>query len=237
MFLSDRPCKGVILTAAALSFKLQTVFILPMCIPLLLWKMVKPSHLLLFVPAFLLMMLPAIALGRPLSDIIGAYIGQTGEYSFRLTLNAGNFYYLLNDWSNHEQLFALGISLAAAMCAAIIASVCLLSKNRNNSVLLMAAFLMALLLPFFLPSMHERYFYLASVLSVVAAFSIDGCAPLPFLVEAGSFWGYYAYLRLQYLFSYKYAPYLFIAAAVYGWCIFVSEMKKLNSSKKLVDKC
>lgn len=237
LFLSDRPWGGVALTAVALSFKLQTVFILPMGLPLLVRKKVKPTQLLIFIPVFLIMMLPAVLFGRSLWDILGVYIGQTAEYSSRLTLNAGNFYYLISDWSNYEGLFMLGLCLAAATCAVAVSLACIAPKASSNSVLLAAAFLISLLLPFFLPAMHERYFYLAAVLSMVVAFSLKDCAPLPFLVEAGSFWGYYAYLRLQYLFSYRYAPYFFLAASLYGWFILAREAKKLKYSKKLVDKC
>ena len=57
------------------------------------------------------------------------------------------------------------------------------------------ATLFAILVPFFLPAMHERYFYLADALSVVAAFYFPRRLwPVPLLVQFASFLSYTPFL-------------------------------------------
>ena len=53
---------------------------------------------------------------------------------------------------------------------------------------------MVQLIPFLLPSMHERYFYLSDILSVISSFASPWLIPVPILVQLGSWSGYHAYL-------------------------------------------
>ena len=51
------------------------------------------------------------------------------------------------------------------------------------------------LVPFFLPAMHERYFYLADVLSVIVAFHLPRRLwPVPVLVQFASAFSYVPFL-------------------------------------------
>ena len=43
-------------------------------------------------------------------------------------------------------------------------------KHLTQAIILTVALVFALAIPFFLPEMHERYFYLADVLSIIYAF-------------------------------------------------------------------
>jgi Gpi18-like mannosyltransferase len=57
------------------------------------------------------------------------------------------------------------------------------------------ATMFVVLAPFFLPSMHERYFYLADVLSVVVAFHHPRRLwPVPLLVQFASAFSYVPFL-------------------------------------------
>jgi hypothetical protein len=47
--------------------------------------------------------------------------------------------------------------------------------------------------------MHERYFYLADIMSLVCAFIAIRLWPAPILVEFGSWSGYHAYLMNRYI--------------------------------------
>lgn len=86
--LEGRPKVSVILLAVAFSFKLQTIFLIPLWCAFWFTGRVKFRHLLLFPVGYLATILPALALGRPLSTILSVYLNQMGEYSSRLTLNA-----------------------------------------------------------------------------------------------------------------------------------------------------
>jgi len=54
---------------------------------------------------------------------------------------------------------------------------------------------LVILVPYFLPAMHERYFFLADVLSVVAAFYVPRRLwPVPLLVQFASAFSYVPFL-------------------------------------------
>ena len=58
--------------------------------------------------------------------------------------------------------------------------------------------------PFFLPHMHDRYFFLADVLSLALAVVMPGLFPVPVLVSFASLLGYHAYLKMRYLLPMRY---------------------------------
>ena len=69
------------------------------------------------------------------------------------------------------------------------------SKNEMTQQSLLELALMTLLVvPFFLPKMHERYFYPADVLSVAFAFYCPRLFYIPVLIEGVSFFSYQPFL-------------------------------------------
>ena len=52
--------------------------------------------------------------------------------------------------------------------------------------------------------MHDRYFFLADVLSAALAIVCPPLLAVPFLVSFASLLGYHAYLRMRYLFPMSY---------------------------------
>jgi hypothetical protein len=67
-------------------------------------------------------------------------------------------------------------------------------REIDGRRLLLLALLFAILVPFFLPAMHERYFYLADVLSIAVAFWIPRLLWVPLLVQIASLLSYVAFL-------------------------------------------
>jgi hypothetical protein len=76
------------------------------------------------------------------------------------------------------------------VCFAVVAGRLPLGRTR----VLLAGSLFALLIPFLLPSMHERYFYLADILTVVMAFYRPNLWYVPVLVQTSSALSYVPYL-------------------------------------------
>ena len=62
-----------------------------------------------------------------------------------------------------------------------------------------SALMISVAVPFFLPHMHERYFYAADILSLVLAFASPLYFPAAVLVQFASLLGYHAYLKMRYL--------------------------------------
>lgn len=200
--LTGRPKGSVVLLALAFSFKLQTVFLMPLWAVLWMSRRVRFSDLLLFPATYALTALPALLLGKPLSDILGVYFGQAAEYSAYLTLNAPSLYALLP--------YGLGVDPSAAARLGILAAFLLVlgvlgwlffRRARLEAASVMAAAVVfAVGIPLLLPHMHDRYFFLADVLTLCWACAGRSRIPLAVLTQVASLGAYHAYLRLRYAF-------------------------------------
>ena len=59
-------------------------------------------------------------------------------------------------------------------------------------------------IPYFLPHMHERYFFVADILTLALAVAAPEYMVLPVLTQFASLLGYHAYLRGRYLMPMSY---------------------------------
>lgn len=64
---------------------------------------------------------------------------------------------------------------------------------------MLAAALLAIAIPFFLPHMHDRYFFAADALTLALAAAWPQLTLPAVLCEFASLLGYHAYLRMRYL--------------------------------------
>lgn len=88
----------------------------------------------------------------------------------------------------------IGTLLAALGAAALVALAAVQRVRLRPEVLLRFALLAALAVPFLLPAMHERYFYLADVLSIVFACRFPRYFFVPIAMQAVSLLSYAPYL-------------------------------------------
>ena len=195
-----RPKTSVLLLALAFSFKLQTVFLIPLWCAFWFTGRVKFRHLLLFPVGYVATILPALAFGKPLQDILGIYIGQIGEHESYLTLNAPSIFAFLPYQAqvNTSLLSTLGIAAAFTLVFAVLGTLFFLRHRICSETFLAAATVLALGIPFLLPHMHERYFFPAGMLAVVWACADTRRVPIAALTELASLSCYSTYLRLQY---------------------------------------
>ena len=182
----------MLLLGIAFSFKLQTVFVLPLWGGLWLLRRVRFRELLWFPAAYAATCVPALLLGKPLGDILGVYFGQAAEYSGYLNLNAPNMYALIPHGAEVNTALAarLGILAAFALAAAVLAALLVFRRQADDRALLAAAVVLAIGVPFLLPHMHERYFFLADVLALAWACAFPRSAPCALLVELASLGAY-----------------------------------------------
>ena len=160
---------ATIMFALAFSFKLQAIFILPAFIVAVILKRIKLKELLLFPLTFIATLLPAIIVGRPIKDTIGIYFLQTTQYP-ELTLNAPSIFQLVSKKADFETFNFLGIMLAGLGALTFI-YLCFYFKDKIGKKQLVTIFyLSALLLPFLLPRMHERYFFIGDMLGIIFLF-------------------------------------------------------------------
>ena len=129
--------------------------------------------LLLLIPAvYLLMMLPAALAGRPLVELLTIYLGQAGDFR-ELSKNAPNLYEFLPD-SLYSPMVMIGIIVTVIILLLWAVTYRRHIADFQPGILLLCALASVVLVPFFLPKMHDRYFYPADVLSYLLAFSGPG---------------------------------------------------------------
>ena len=198
--LEERPKTSVLLLALAFSFKLQTIFVIPLWCVFWFTGRVKFRHLLLFPAGYAVTIVPALLLGKPLGDILSIYLGQMGEHETYLTLNAPSVFAFLPYQAQVDTalLSTLGIIAAFVLVFAVLGTLFFLRRRVTSEIILAAATVLALGVPFLLPHMHERYFFLAGMLAIVWACMDTRRTPIAALTELCSLSCYSTYLRLKY---------------------------------------
>lgn len=160
-----------VLFSAALTFKLQALFFLPVLLLLYLSRRRFSVLQLLWIPAvFVLSSLPALLAGRGVKDTLTIYFEQMREYP-RLAMGYPNIYYILR---GEYRLFA-DAGVAAVVCVFAVFAVWLLYAGHpvRRETLPLLTLWCVLVCVMFLPAMHERYAYFADVLSVLCL--LAGC--------------------------------------------------------------
>ena len=202
--MEGRHKTAVALMGLAFAFKLQSIFVLPLWGVLWLAGRVKFRELWVFPLAYLAIVFPAVLMGKPIGEILGIYFTQMGEYSSRLVLNAPSVYQLfpgVNE-EGHGTAVILGITAAGVLVLALLALGFYLRERLDRDVAMTIAVVLAIGVPFFLPHMHERYFFLADVFTLCWACANVRRAPAVVLAAGASLASYCVYLRLKYNFTF-----------------------------------
>ena len=192
--VTHRPTWSAGFFGVAVAFKLQAVFLFPLLFVRVLRGDASWRSLVAAPAAFALCDVPAWLLGRPLGELASVYLGQAGELR-ALNLNAPSVYAFLPVGVEQAEIRRAGILWAVALCIALITFLSRSAGTLESWSLVQAATIIAIVVPFTLPSMHERYFYCADVLSVLVALrNPRRLAVVPVLVQFGSLGGYMSYL-------------------------------------------
>ncbi len=166
--LRRRPWLACVFFGLALAFKLQAVFVFPLLLVLALRKWL-PWRALPVVPAVVLLLdVPALLAGAPLKQLLSIYVQQAGSYQ-ALSLRAPSIYQFFPAGADAAVIRPIGVAVTGLVVLGLVAAVVLRRATLNPARIVLMATVSAILVPFLLPSMHERYFYLGEVLTVVAA--------------------------------------------------------------------
>lgn len=178
----------------AIAFKLQAIFLAPLLVALSLRKMVSWKTYL-FIPFILVLALvPTWVAGRPFLDLLKIYPSQASQYE-SLTLNAPTVYAWVPDTKRVFNLLYIPGVIMGAIAAFVITVIIYKSRNEPTPPLTLELALISLLvIPFFLPKMHERYFYPADVISIAFAFYSPQYYFIPLAIGAISFFSYEPFL-------------------------------------------
>lgn len=154
----------------AFSFKLQSIFIYPL-LGLLLFSNfgIRMWHFLLIPIVYFITLLPAYNAGCDMDKLLFSYFDQAFLYDY-LNIGAPSIYSFLPNY--YDLLSNSGILFAIIAVLILMFSHLILVKSIDHEQVLTYSFLFVLLVPFFLPCMHERYFFMADIFSLIYCFAL-----------------------------------------------------------------
>lgn len=226
--LIDKPGAGMISYSISFIFKLQAVFLAPFILLMLIKKKIRFVQLFYVPAAYLLAILPAVIAGRSIQDLLSVYFRQTGTYN-KLSLGAPNFYAFMNPGDTSPYSIG-GICLFVVVMAIAFIIVWRTGLELTSDIIVKAAMLSLIIVPFMLPHMHERYFYAADVFSVIYAALNKKRWFLPVIICGSSLSGY-----SQYLYGYGAFSRFFSLAAIpmfIALCIIIKDMANAVHEQK-----
>ena len=197
--LEGRSARCVVFLALAFGFKLQAIFVMPVFALLLFMGKLRVKHLPLFPLTYVLLILPAVLAGRPFWETLTLYFSQTGSIGSGLNYNSSSVYALIGQARDAEAAASGGIFAAFFFILLLLCIALYFHRRLNDRLVLLAAVLFAIGVPFLLPHMHDRYFFAADLLTLTLAFAFPVTAPVAALTQFASLLGYYAYLVMRYL--------------------------------------
>ena len=166
--LNEKPIGAILAFSVSFSIKAQAVFFLPFLALLFFKQKIRWQYFLLIPLVYFLMMLPAALAGRSLSSLALAYVTQGGTFT-QASMNAATPYFLLPQSAYRMSLLA-GIPLAGILLLIWVLYYGIKQYAISPKLIVASALLSLALTPYLLPKMHDRYFYPADVLSLVAVF-------------------------------------------------------------------
>lgn len=223
---TKKPVGAAVMLSLAFAFKLQTIFFFPVVLLALIHGEYKPRHALVFAATYLVTMLPALIAGRSFADAVSVYANQSmGQYYERLFYNAPNLYtfFPLRESANRQEFtwlrYLSGIDgeatnayidqaltptyQNAALYACILLTLLVVvywlihAKEITPEMTLDFALFFAIFLPFVMPKIHDRYFFLADMLSVLYAARYRDRRFMPLLVVSASLMSYMPFITRQ----------------------------------------
>lgn len=165
--LKGKDWGAVICFSIAFVFKIQAIFFAPVLLLLYLKNKLRWRTVLAFPSVYIISIIPALVTGGNFLDLITVYFRQSKQYSL---LNM----YIQNAWGllfevRSKELAAAGVMFAGGVVLIALFWIYRTRFEINDSIIITLSALFTLLVPFVLPHMHERYYYLATVISVIFA--------------------------------------------------------------------
>ncbi len=197
--LKDRPFLASVAFGVALSVKLQAIFFVPVLIGYLLRS--KATSMYLFLPPliYVLSILPTAFVGGEFPYWLMVYLKESGEYPY-LSVSAPSIYAFINDVpisaAAQTVIFWIGI-VSACIWSVAVARWVQRMRTVSATALVLTSLACVLIVPYLLPRMHERYFYLADIFSCLYALYAPRRWYLPVVAVAASTLAYMPYLSSQ----------------------------------------
>lgn len=228
LVLTDRPKLSMVCMALSFGFKLQAVFIMPVYLIMLFAKKIKFREYFIFPLTYIILVLPAVIAGRPFMDAFLLYFDQAQTVGEGLNYNSPSLFALVRGKANVSVASAVGIAVTFLYVFLIFFWTWHKRKNLNNETLLLTALLFIVGIPFLLPHMHDRYFFMADVLTLLPAILHPAFASVTILTSFASLLCYYSYINLEYLLPLQYGTIALIGVMS---VLLITTVDKLNSHR------
>lgn len=157
--------KCAVCWTVAFCFKMQAVFILPALGIALFMGKVQWKHLIWIPAVYFISLVPALLAGRSLVSCLSIYADQTQEYAY-LFHNAPTIWRFF-EGADFESFSVVSVFTAGAAAILFVYFCATFVGKLTDRDLISLFFISAMLIPYLLPRMHERYFYMADILSLV----------------------------------------------------------------------
>ena len=168
--LERHPWPGCLLLGAALATKLQSAFVFPILLVLLMEERVSLRHLLAIPAAFVATQAAILLDGQGFASLLGRYAAQIdlAAEAFGLTDNGLGVFGLMNIASVRE-FSGMGLYFGIACALIVVLAMLRGRKPLTDRALLLGAWLLAAGLPLLLPQVNARSLYLAGMLGFALA--------------------------------------------------------------------
>ena len=176
------------------------------------------------------MVLPAVLAGRGLWDALTVGFQQTGSIGAGLNYNSPSIFALFGSIQNTRTASLVGIVAAALVLALLALVVWYFRKTTNDRVLLLCAVIMSIAVPFFLPHMHDRYFFCADMMTLALACTELWLFPIALGSEYASLLGYHAYLKMRYLHTMDHGALALILCMGWLTVLLVKELRRCTGA-------
>ncbi|MBR1457453.1 MAG: DUF2029 domain-containing protein [Oscillospiraceae bacterium] len=232
--LEDMPIPSMVCIALSFGFKLQAVFVMPVCAVLWMYGKYDWKHFLVFPLTYVILVLPAVLLGRPFLDTLTLYASQTGSIGSGLNYNSPSVFAVFTQVQDPARASWVAITAAAVYTLNVLAAAWANRKKLTDQAVVAAALLFAVGIPFLLPHMHDRYFFAADALSLALAFSVPAFSLSAVLVQFASLLGYHAYLKMRYLLPMRYGSAALILALALALVCFLTGLREPPAKRRRV---
>ena len=191
---ADRPCRAMFFYGMAFVFKLQSLFIFPFLVILWVNKKVDLKHFLWIPALYFLSIVPAWIAGRPLMELINIYMAQGAQDVWSLSIKWPNIYQIIGNQFFLLENASAGTWLILGILMIIMFAMAQKRYRITNEFIVQMALFFAILTPWFLPHMHERYGCVADILAIIYAMMNRRKFYFPLVQILVSFNSYMAYL-------------------------------------------
>jgi Gpi18-like mannosyltransferase len=190
--MTGRAALATIAFGLGLSIKFQTMFMAPALCALWLRRVVPLWALLLVPLVYAVAMIPAWLAGRPALELATVYLTQSVTYH-DLAKNAPTLYAWLPQ-SQYGIIVMAGLLLMVAIGCYFVWTVWKSKATMTPTLIMQLCLLSLIMTPFFLPKMHDRFFYTADVLAIAYAFYFPRQYYVAVAVSFASFFSYQPFL-------------------------------------------